>query len=121
MALMATEPAPLATAINVSEAGLVVDPARLHDVFYADSDQATVDKIAPRLRAMPLGDTWMSTDPAWKSIPSTYVVCGKDRAISPSVQRVMAARADEMVEWDCDHSPFLTRPGDLAALLASYL
>jgi hypothetical protein len=32
----------------------------------------------------------------------------------------MATRASEVVEWDTDHSPFLTRPGDLADLLASY-
>jgi pimeloyl-ACP methyl ester carboxylesterase len=121
MALMATDPAPLSTAISVDDAGLTVDPARLREVFYADSDQSIVDDITPHLRAMPVGDTWMSTEPAWKSVPSTYVVCGKDRAISPSVQRLMAARADEVVEWECDHSPFLTRPAAIATLLASYL
>ena len=49
----------------------------------------------------------------------TYVVCTRDNAISPGTQRFMAARAGQVVEWDTDHSPFLTRPGDLADLLAS--
>jgi hypothetical protein len=47
-------------------------------------------------------------------------VCAKDNAISPVTQRFMAARASQVVEWDTDHSPFLTRPGDLADLLLSY-
>jgi pimeloyl-ACP methyl ester carboxylesterase len=54
-------------------------------------------------------------------VPSTYVVCTHDHAISPSLQRAMAAHAQEVVEWDSDHSPFLTRPTQLAELLASYL
>jgi hypothetical protein len=33
----------------------------------------------------------------------------------------MAARATEVVEWPTDHSPFLTRPDEVAALLVSYL
>jgi hypothetical protein len=29
-------------------------------------------------------------------------------------------RTDEVVEWDTDHSPFLTRPSDIADLLAKH-
>ena len=32
----------------------------------------------------------------------------------------MAVRADEVIEWPADHSPFLTRPQEIADLLASY-
>jgi len=45
--------------------------------------------------------------------------CTRDNAIAPGTQRFMAARAGQVVEWDTDHSPFLTRPGDLADLLAA--
>ena len=121
LALMATDPSPLMGGLVVSAAGLTVDPSFVHEAFYGDSEPATVAAIAPKLRPMPAGDTWVSTDPAWKSIPSTYIVCTNDKAIMPSVQRVMAARADEVVEWPTDHSPFLTRPHDIADLLASYL
>ena len=58
---------------------------------------------------------------AWKDTPTTYVVCGEDRAVAPSLQRAMAARIPDvaLVEWtDSDHSPFFSRPGDLADLLA---
>ena len=49
---------------------------------------------------------------------STYVVCGRDQAIHPEVQRTMARHADHVVEWDADHSPFLSDPARVATLLA---
>jgi pimeloyl-ACP methyl ester carboxylesterase len=55
---------------------------------------------------------------AWKSIPSTYVVCTDDRTIAPESQRMMAANADAVVEWDTSHSPMLSRPDLVADLLA---
>jgi pimeloyl-ACP methyl ester carboxylesterase len=119
--LMQEDPSPLLTAIQVDERGLTVDPTRLHEVFYHDSDPSIAATIAPKLRPMPVGDTWASAEPAWKTVPSTYVVCSTDRAISPSVQRKMSKRATEVVEWPTDHSPFLTRPAAVADLLASYL
>ena len=121
-AMMAADPSPLQTAFVFGDDGLTVDPARLHEVFYADSDPAVVAEIAPKLRPMPLtGEEWVAPEPAWKQVPSTFVVCANDAAILPSLQRRMAARATDVVELDADHSPFLTRPEELADLLASYL
>jgi pimeloyl-ACP methyl ester carboxylesterase len=119
MWLMETDPSPLLSAIVVTDT-LTVDPDRLHEVLYADSDPSVVAEIGPKLRPMPVGDTWCCDEPAWKSTPSTYILCTSDKAISPSVQRTMAARADVVVEWETDHSPFLTRPEELADLLATY-
>jgi pimeloyl-ACP methyl ester carboxylesterase len=119
MTFMAADPSPLMSAVGVDGTGLIVDPARLREVFYADSDPGVVEAIADRLRPMPVGDQWLASQAAWTSIPSTYIVCTRDSAILPSVQRRMAARADEVHEWDTDHSPFLTRPAEVAGLLAS--
>ena len=121
-AMMAADPSPLMTAYTFGDDGLTVDPTRLHEVFYADSDAAVVAEIAPKLRPMPLtGEAWVAPEPAWKQVPSTYVVCTHDAAMQPSLQRTMAARATDVIEIDADHSPFLTRPEELADLLASYL
>jgi pimeloyl-ACP methyl ester carboxylesterase len=38
----------------------------------------------------------------------------------PSRQRILAERATDVVEWPTDHSPFLSRPAQVAELLASY-
>jgi pimeloyl-ACP methyl ester carboxylesterase len=117
--LLMREPSALTTALAIGPEGVTVDRSRLHEVFYADSDPSVAEGLAVRLRPMPLGDPGvMSGTPAWTAIPSTYVVCTRDNAISPGTQRFMAARAGQVVEWDTDHSPFLTRPGDLADLLS---
>jgi pimeloyl-ACP methyl ester carboxylesterase len=118
--LLMREPSALTTALAVGPDGVTVDASRLHEVFYADSDPSVAEGLAARLRPMPLDDPGVMTGtPAWKAVPSTYVVCTKDNALAPGTQRFLAARAGQVVEWDSDHSPFLTRPGDLADLLAS--
>ncbi len=121
LAVMRDHPAPLSEAIVPVDGGYGVDPARIHEVFYGDSDANVAADAAARLRPMPVGDSWLATRAAWTGMPSTYVLCTSDRAISPDAQRVMAARATEVVEWPCDHSPFLTRPDELADLLASHV
>ena len=50
-------------------------------------------------------------------VPSTYIVCSRDGAIPPEAQFQMAQGLDRVVVWPTDHSPFLTRPGDVADLL----
>lgn len=57
-------------------------------------------------------------DPAWRSVPSSYVVCGDDRAVRPDAQRERAALVGAAVELDSDHSPFLSRAGELAGVIA---
>ena len=59
--------------------------------------------------------------PAWKSVPSTYVMCTNDRVLPLEAQRTMAAEADEIVEIDSDHSPFVLRAGELADVLVRHL
>ena len=119
---MQAHPSPMMAAIRTEGGVLTVDPEMLHEAFYEDSDVARVAEIEKLLRPMPLGDTWMvDVEPAWRQAPSTYVVCTNDKAISEAAQRAMAVRADEIVEWDTDHSPFLTRPADIADLLAKHV
>jgi pimeloyl-ACP methyl ester carboxylesterase len=113
---------PVLAALQVTDEGTVVDPARAREVFYGDSDDETVARAIPRLRLMRPGpDVEPRARPAWKTTPSTYVVCTNDGALPTVAQREMAARADEVIEWPTDHSPFLTRPREVAELLASYL
>ena len=57
-------------------------------------------------------------DPAWRSVPSSYVVCGDDRAVRPEAQRARAALVGAAVEIDTDHSPFFSAVAPLAAFIA---
>jgi pimeloyl-ACP methyl ester carboxylesterase len=56
---------------------------------------------------------------AWTARPTTYVVCSKDRAIPAWQQQQMAENADRVVEMEAGHSPFLSKPDELATLLAT--
>ena len=56
---------------------------------------------------------------AWKTIPSTYIVCADDRSIRPEAEREWAkARAGDVLEWPTDHCPQLSHPAEVAELLA---
>jgi hypothetical protein len=47
------------------------------------------------------------------------VVCADDRTVHPDLQRAMAERATDRREWPGGHSPILTRPAEVADLIAS--
>ena len=119
-ALMAEHGSEIVGAVVPEGERLVIDRSRAGDLLYADSDEATVASIVPRLRPMVFSPPHGGA-PAWHDVPSTYVVCTADRAIPPSLQRHFAARATSSLEWPTDHSPFLTRPGDVAELVVARL
>ena len=54
---------------------------------------------------------------AWRERPSTYVVCTEDQAIHPGLQEVLARRCTNRVVWPAGHSPFLSHPELVSALL----
>ncbi len=59
------------------------------------------------------------TGAAWRTIPSTYVVCTEDRSLRPEAQLVWAkTRATDFVEWPSDHCPQHSHPDWVAELLA---
>ncbi|MFI8181033.1 alpha/beta fold hydrolase [Actinacidiphila glaucinigra] len=54
-----------------------------------------------------------------RAVPSTYVVCERDRALRPALQEDMAGRtAGPVHRLPSHHSPFLSMPGACASLLA---
>lgn len=116
------EPAPLNDAIIIDGDSCTVDPAACHDVFYADSDAATAQAAVERLRPMVMDvGAFFDNPPARPSAKTTYIICSEDRAVPPAGQRKLAALCTDSVEWPTDHSPFLTRPADVADVLAARL
>jgi pimeloyl-ACP methyl ester carboxylesterase len=112
----------LAPWIQVLEGGLTrPDPAQALELFYADCDAKTqawaMAQIRPQCGA-PFADA--VPHPGWKSVSSTYVVCSADRAMPPAWQRdLFAPRLNKVLEIDSSHSPFLSQPETVAALLAA--
>jgi pimeloyl-ACP methyl ester carboxylesterase len=118
--LMATHPSPLATSLRQAHGRTSVDPAAVEDVFYADCARPDIDMAVAKLRSVPhlALRTRHGPPPAWRDVPSTYVVCTDDRAILPALQRAMAVHATHVVEWPTSHSPFLSAPDRIVGLLA---
>jgi pimeloyl-ACP methyl ester carboxylesterase len=58
---------------------------------------------------------------AWERVPSTYVVCELDNAIPPAAQEHMSARAGPVSRLVSSHSPFLSRPHDVTAIIQETL
>jgi hypothetical protein len=75
-----------------------------------------MDRLRPMRSAVPEEPL---ADPAWRRVPSSYVVCGDDRAVRPSAQRERAARVAASIELDTDHSPFFSNPAALAEFIAA--
>ena len=58
---------------------------------------------------------------AWQSLPSTYLICDEDRAVPPPAQEAMSARAGTVRRVAASHSPFLSRPDDVAEVVLQAL
>lgn len=58
---------------------------------------------------------------AWREVPSTYVICELDNAIPPAAQERMSAHAHAVHRLESSHSPFLSRPADVCAIIRDVL
>jgi pimeloyl-ACP methyl ester carboxylesterase len=122
--ILLSKPPPLLDGIIATGTGAGApcrfDPDYAAEIFYGDSTPAAVAGITPRLRPMVLeGELIAGPGLHRPSIPSTYVVCTRDQAIAPEAQYVMAEGSQTVIEWPTDHSPFLTKPRDVADLLVA--
>ncbi|RKT02159.1 pimeloyl-ACP methyl ester carboxylesterase [Streptomyces sp. 3211.6] len=99
-----------------------VDPAAAVEVFYADAPIERATWAASLLRPQKPGcGRGVPERQSWQSTPSTYVICTQDRAIEPDLQREMSRRCSSTLTWHTSHSPFLSQPGRVAAVLRSLL
>jgi pimeloyl-ACP methyl ester carboxylesterase len=99
-----------------------VDPLRPAEIFYADVDPHTAGSAVARLGHQSLAAFEQPlTRAAWRTIPSTYVVCEQDAAIPVAAQELMAERSGRVLRMPGSHSPFLSRPEQLAGVLRAEL
>lgn len=95
-----------------------IDPTLAADLFYGDCPPAVAAHATALLRHQSPGcGRGVPQRQAWRDTPSTYVVCALDRAVDPAVQRAMAERCTTTVERPTSHSPYLSRPAEVATLI----
>jgi pimeloyl-ACP methyl ester carboxylesterase len=95
-----------------------VDPLRPFETFYGDVRPHTARGAVARLGHQSLAAFEQPvTGAAWRTVPSTYVVCERDAAIPVFVQESMAERSGRVLRMPTAHSPFLSRPAQLAGIL----
>jgi pimeloyl-ACP methyl ester carboxylesterase len=96
------------------------DEALARAVLYADCGErdagAAFARLRPQARRPHAQPCRLEALPA---TPRTYVVCDEDRLVNPDrARRVARKRLDaDLVELPGGHSPFLSRPRELAAVL----
>ena len=96
-----------------------IKPASFRAVFAADVPSRPADLMAVTQRPVAIAAlTRPSGPPAWKRIPSWYLVGRQDKAIPPATQEFMAARAhSHTVEINSSHASLVSHPGAVTKLI----
>jgi pimeloyl-ACP methyl ester carboxylesterase len=112
-----TRPYPLSDGTTGTD--LYINPAMFKSVFAKDLSDTTAAQMAVAQRPLSYAAfTGKSTAPAWKTIPSWYMVATKDRAIDPDGERAMAARMGaHTVQVNSSHAVLVSHPAAVAALI----
>jgi pimeloyl-ACP methyl ester carboxylesterase len=103
--------------------------AALRSCFYSDVDPTTADAaiglLGPDAPAGIMAETLQITPERYGRIPHSYVVCTEDNTVPADLQRrfvqeidAVSANPTTVAEIASSHSPFLSRPGDLADVIA---
>ncbi|MGI9821906.1 alpha/beta fold hydrolase [Agromyces sp. Marseille-Q5079] len=96
-----------------------IDPAYFRELFAADLPKKQAAVLAASQRPAALQALFTpSGEPAWRSIPSWYVVASEDHTIPPEAERAMAARAGSTtVEIDSSHVVMMSHPGEVVDVI----
>ncbi|MFC6085827.1 alpha/beta fold hydrolase [Sphaerisporangium aureirubrum] len=99
-----------------------IDPARFRAAFAADLPARDTALMAATQRPAALAALGApSGAPAWRHIPSWYLVAGADQAIPPAAQRFMAGRAGARTSEvpGASHVVMISHPGAATALITA--
>jgi len=96
-----------------------IDPAYFHELFAADLPQSVTRVMAATQRPSSLAALIVgSGEPAWKTIPSWFLVARQDHTIPPEAERFMATRAgSHTVEINSSHVAMMSHPDVVTKLI----
>lgn len=101
------------------DADAYIDPAYFRGLFAQDLPRPVADVMAAAQRPAALAAFGTPSGvPAWRTIPSWYLVAKQDKTISPTAERAMARRAGATtVEVNASHAAMVSNPLAVAALI----
>ena len=112
--------------VNVTQADgtpridLYLDPSKFRERFAADLPQRVADDLAATQRPLSKAafTSALTVEPAWKTIPSWYLVAKQDRVMSPDLERLQARRIHAHTsQIDSSHAVYISRPKAVADLV----
>jgi hypothetical protein len=104
--------------MDVTDGVMTARRERLRDVWYGDCTDGDVEFCATRLRPHPLRSAPNVVErAAWRTVPTTYVICEHDGSITLDYMKAAASIVDHRVSWPTSHSPFISRPELVVDLL----
>jgi pimeloyl-ACP methyl ester carboxylesterase len=113
-------PSDLGTALRPDAAGfLYIDRARFRALFAADLSETEASVMSAAQKPI-IGSAFAASveRPAWRSIPSWYVVAQEDRAINPDLERFYAKRMGaKTTEIKASHVVFISHAQEVARVI----
>lgn len=119
-ALLEKYPSKIGTALVPDAAGfLYIDRSKFKEVFAADVPEPTQTIMSASQKPIASATFGQQYEaPAWKDIPSWYLIATQDQAINPELQKVFATRMNATVaEVKSSHVPFASNPTVVAAVI----
>jgi pimeloyl-ACP methyl ester carboxylesterase len=118
--LLEKYPTKLGTALVPDSAGfLYIDRAKFKDIFAADLPDAERSVLAAAQKPIHGGIfAQVFGKPAWKDIPSWFLVANQDQVINPDLERMFAKRMGATTrDVNTSHVPFLSKPSAVIELI----
>ncbi len=118
--LLEKYPSKIGGAMVPDAAGFLhLDPAKFKEAFAGDvSDRDLSIMIAAQkpIHSAIFGQIYEA--PAWKEIPSWYLIANDDQAINPALQRMFSERMSATIhEVKSSHVPFMSNPSVVANVI----
>ena len=119
-ALLQEYPSKIGAALVPDAAGfLYIDRAQFKEAFAGDVSERDLSILAAAqkpINSATFGQVYEA--PAWKEIPSWYLVATEDQAINPALQRMFAERMGATTrEVKSSHVPFVSQPATVAKII----
>jgi pimeloyl-ACP methyl ester carboxylesterase len=114
-------PSPGSAAIGPDDYGFLwINREKFHKSFAADVTPNEASIMAAVQKPLSVASfTEPEGTPAWKSIPSWYLVCTDDQMIPPPAQQFLAKRMNATVRSvPASHAPFMSKPQEVADIIS---